>query len=203
MTSSITPGSSIPIRSVLPEDLQCKEEAWNKANLLKNLGISIGAGVLEGFIGENIANLVTTSTIPNFNFQKMMTDTCIIIKKNNYQFSTCFEAPIVEEFLHRYCIQEILLTRIPKMNMSGKETILDSKIAKVARIFLTSAYFAFTHLSNAEILPDSYVTTQIIEVFLGGICLGVLKESRVGLLGCIIAHMANNILATIEVTSYC
>nr|QIQ10899.1 hypothetical protein OJOKFFHK_00042 [uncultured bacterium] len=107
--------------------------------------------------------------------------------------------PLFEEVVFRGLIQDVLLKRIPKYIVSkvapGKETALDSNIAKVARITLTAAAFSACHLVNFGIMPDSYVRAQLIASFVMGIGFGALKESKAGLLGAIGAHMANNVMA--------
>ena len=43
--------------------------------------------------------------------------------------------------------------------------------------------------------PDTYVSLQLVATFVGGIGLGILKESNAGLLGAIGAHVTNNMIA--------
>jgi len=44
-------------------------------------------------------------------------------------------------------------------------------------------------------MADSYFRMQLVSTFVGGIGLGILKESKVGLLGAIGSHIGNNMLA--------
>jgi hypothetical protein len=107
--------------------------------------------------------------------------------------------PIAEEILFRGLIQDVLLTRVPKYVIRkiapGKETALDTRIAKAARITLTAALFSAAHLANSGFFADSYVSMQLVSTFVGGIGLGILKESKVGLLGAMGGHIANNMIA--------
>lgn len=107
--------------------------------------------------------------------------------------------PIVEEIVFRGLIQDVLLTRIPKYVIKkiapGKETALDTRIAKAARITLTAALFSAAHLANSGFFADSYVSMQLVATFVGGIGLGILKESNAGLLGAMGGHIANNMIA--------
>lgn len=48
---------------------------------------------------------------------------------------------------------------------------------------------------NSGVLDDSDLSMQLIHSFVGGIALGILKESKVGLIGSIGCHIANNIIA--------
>lgn len=116
-------------------------------------------------------------------------------------------APIYEEVIFRGLIQDVLLTKIPKYIVKkilpGQETALDTKIAKAARITLTAALFSASHLTNAGTFGDSYVQMQLVSTFVGGIGLGILKESKAGLLGAIGAHMTNNMIAISPVLWSC
>lgn len=110
-------------------------------------------------------------------------------------------APIAEEIVFRFLIQDVILTRIPKCLikriMPGQETILDSKIAKVVRIILTASLFSLVHFGNLGTYPVAYVTVQVFASFFSGIGYGVLKESKWGLLATIGAHCINNTVAVI------
>jgi hypothetical protein len=104
---------------------------------------------------------------------------------------------IAEEILFRGLVQDVLLTRIPKLIINkmapGKEKVLDTTIAKAARILLTSAGFSAVHLQNQAVYPGEEMKAQLITSFISGIGFGILKESKVGLAGTIGAHMAGNI----------
>jgi membrane protease YdiL (CAAX protease family) len=84
---------------------------------------------------------------------------------------------------------------IVKKIAPGKETLLDTTAAKATRIVLTAAAFSAAHLQNQDLFSDSYVIMQLVSTFVGSIGLGILKESKAGLLGSIGAHMAHNFIA--------
>lgn len=106
--------------------------------------------------------------------------------------------PIIEELLFRGLIQDVLLTRIPKYVIKkiapGKETALDTRVAQATRITLAAALFSAAHLTNSD-MPDSYVSMQLVATFVGGIALGILKESKAGLLGAMGCHIGGNMIA--------
>lgn len=108
-------------------------------------------------------------------------------------------APLLEEFIFRYLIQDLLFNRFPKkitmMSAPGKEACLNFTGVRETRIIVTASLFSAYHLINLVWAADSYVTLQLITTFILGISFGVLKESRVGLLGAISAHMTYNYLA--------
>lgn len=130
-----------------------------------------------------------------------------------------FRAPIIEELLYRGLIQDVLLTRIPKFVIKkfapGKEALLDTNYAKAARIVLSAAIFAADHLSQANLQNSSSATIgqdvilnastahQVSLGFLTGIGLGIIKESRAGILGSIAAHMTNNSPTLIQALRAC
>lgn len=116
-------------------------------------------------------------------------------------------AAIVEELLFRGLLQDLLLTKLPRMIIKkvapGKEGVIDSTRAKAARILLTSAAFCAIHLSNKGVLSEDYLKLQLIAAFVSGIGLGILKETRAGLLGSIAAHAVNNTLSIMPVLRSC
>jgi membrane protease YdiL (CAAX protease family) len=103
-----------------------------------------------------------------------------------------------EEIILRGLVQDGLLTRIPKYVIQkiapGKETALDSSIAKVARILLVSAAFSSLHLLNPFAFDDSFVHVQVVATFTLGIGLSILKESKAGLLGAMGARLAYDVI---------
>lgn len=115
--------------------------------------------------------------------------------------------PLLEEIAFRGLIQDLLLKRFPKYVVNkvapGKETCVDSNIAKAARIALTAAAFSTYHLTNKGFFTDSYISMQLVATFGLGIGLGVIKESKSGLQGAIGAHMANNVMAMLPTLMSC
>jgi hypothetical protein len=117
------------------------------------------------------------------------------------------KAAINEELLYRFFMQDICLYRVPrdliKEIAPGKEKIWDTKIVTAARVLLTAAYFSYAHLSNVEIFSSWYVQAQVVATFVLGIGYGALKESKVGILGPIGAHMINNALSIKPILMAC
>lgn len=111
----------------------------------------------------------------------------------------CVYPAISEELIFRGLIQDVLLKRIPSWVLKkihySHENILDTKIAKAARIIFTSALFAASHLFNQGIFTDSYVQAQVVGTFALGIIFGAIKESSLGLVGSTGAHFMNNLIA--------
>lgn len=147
---------------------------------------------------EELAKQLNLHVIQTANgWQKLNYDVLII--KSEMVGGVVIGPAIKEEILFRGLIQDVCLTEIPKYVIKkiapGKETILDTTIAKAARIVLTSAAFSAWHLQNKGVLSDSYVSMQLVATFAMGIGFGILKESKTGLLGSIGAHMANNFVA--------
>ena len=182
---------------------------FDKEAFLKKIGVGIGGGIFASFTGDQIAVLAAKiGMIPDFNWNQMMTRMCVTISKVDYAaINICCEAPIREELVFRYGIQGVLLKILPQQFLQrfapGKQAILDSKVVKLARIVFTAAIFSYVHIANKGTFPDSYCDVQIPASFIGGIVYGILKESKVGLLGSTVAHVVNNIFASIEIFSYC
>lgn len=183
------------------------KQLYSKA--VENVGYTVGAVVFKKIL-ENIIMVLAykTGIIPSIDWDQMMHELCIQVNNSdNFYQNACVVAPIFEEPLFRYGIQEVLLTYLPKKIVKkvapGKEMILDCKIAKTSRIALTTLLFAAIHLINKSEFPESYVMRQVISSFVGGIIFGILKESRVGLLGAIEAHCLNNCLSALLISRYC
>jgi membrane protease YdiL (CAAX protease family) len=110
-------------------------------------------------------------------------------------------APISEELFFRGLFQDVLLKRIPSFFMRqiapGKETILDTKIAKAARVLLTAAAFSYAHIGNESLATLDSTGIQLFSTFVLGIGFSALKESKAGMPGAIGAHFINNFLVVI------
>lgn len=116
-------------------------------------------------------------------------------------------APIFEEIVFRGIIQSFLLKQIPsyiiKKCAPGKESYLDSSIAKIARITITTGLFVAVHIPNRMLMSENYVNGQLVTALITGIGFGYLRESKVGLLGAIGAHFAKNFLPAVPVLMSC
>jgi hypothetical protein len=123
-------------------------------------------------------------------------------------FSTLAVAgPILEELLCRGLIQDLLLKRgarvILKNILPGKESWVDTTIAKIFRITTTAGLFSAMHLLNKGAVSNEYLHTQLIAAFVGGIVFGALKESKAGMPGAIGGHAANNTLVILPLLQMC
>lgn len=120
-----------------------------------------------------------------------------MIKGKEY-FVISITNPIIEELVFRFLIQDVLLKRIPKYIVKtiapGKEVALDSRLAAITRIFITASLFSSVHILGKTMEADAYVINQLATSFIGGILYGTLKESKVGLLGSIGAHITYNMM---------
>lgn len=105
--------------------------------------------------------------------------------------------PICEELVFRYLLQDVILTKIPKYVVKkiapGKETALDTTVAKAIRIVVTAVLFSGAHYSNDHLSPQK-LCYQLVSTAVGGITLGILKESKAGLLGAVASHATFNML---------
>jgi|GEM_PF-6874779 membrane protease YdiL (CAAX protease family) len=187
---------------------------------LAQLGGLLPEITLEGQVRQVITNFQSQG-LNKFNEESLLNATCYleeVTKQYNSHFPsmpnkhltplimkisaalmTGVIVPLQEEIFFRGLLQDVLLTRIPKFIVKkiapGNETVLDTTIAKAARILLTSAAFSAAHLSNEGVESDSFVAVQLVSAFMIGIGFGLLKESKAGLLGSIAAHMVHNFAA--------
>lgn len=106
------------------------------------------------------------------------------------------EAPIKEEILFRGIIQGLFLHRIPNAVLQrfcpNKSWIFNAPFACGMRVIAVSSLFASMH-GKREISPQA--RTKKVYTFFLGLGLGVIKESRLKLIGAIGAHMANNCIS--------
>ncbi len=172
--------------------------------LVKKIGISAGIGCCETVVD----NLIISELFPASQTDEVTDNMCDFIQKNKHTFAkVVLIAPIAEEIFFRFGVQEVLLKRIPQKILEfispSRVSILDSRIAKFARIGITAGAFAFAHLANQGVFHESYVESQLMSAFMGGIVYGYIKESRLGLLGAIVAHAAGNALPAIGLSFSC
>lgn len=109
-------------------------------------------------------------------------------------------APICEELHYRDFIQESICNTYPRkllqIYMPGKEGIVDDKIVKVFRVFLSASLFSLAHkANNFDQVSQSY---QLVNTFVLGLLWGLNKEINPGFKGtllCISSHMLHNFIA--------
>lgn len=168
--------------------------AYGTANCVKRFGLGIAAGSIIRLMSDEVAYLAHGMVIPKSK------DVCYysIQAKISSINKILFGSPI-EEIFFRGLMQDVLLTRIPKYVIKnivpGREIALDSSVAKTARIVLTAAAFSTCHLLNQGLFPDSALINQLTLTFVSGICFGIIKESKMGMLGSVGAHMSINFFA--------
>jgi len=196
--------SNISAKTQKPSGL-CARLAYGTANCIKLFGFGIAAAGIGTPLTVGIVNISQLlGYVPDVDLETMCKLKPMIANPIGGA-AIGLIIPIAEEILFRGLVQDVLLTRIPKYivkkTLPGKETVFDAKIAQAVRIILTAALFSAAHSLNDGTLPDSYVKAQLIATFVGGVGLGVLKESASGLLSAIGGHSANN-LASIAYTLY-
>lgn len=173
------------------------QEMGDSANLIKELVAKVSVLANIKLDAETIAN--ATCPLQEFVSQIGAPHQAVFKLKAGLVGLVAVGTPIVEEVIFRGLIQDVMLKRVPKYLIKkiapGKETALDSTIAKITRITLTAALFSASHLSNLEALPDSYVSAQVVGTFVMGIGWGALKEfePKGGLLSSIGAHITQNL----------
>lgn len=117
-------------------------------------------------------------------------------KDDLYYTSWSLSFSIVEELVCRGLIQDLLLhqgfKKLIKTLAPGKEWIADSTLAKITRVVLSAAVFSFMHNLNSGRISDGELNLQLRSTFATGLFYGIIKESRLGIIGSIGAHMANN-----------
>jgi membrane protease YdiL (CAAX protease family) len=112
---------------------------------------------------------------------------------NNY----AFKAPIVEELMFRVGLQELILKRAPKAILNrfapSYSGIVDTKMAKIARVALTAAVFSLAHAMPPEMGWPNCSTARLVNTFVLGLILGGVQEvTESPLLGMLI-HSGMNI----------
>ncbi len=112
---------------------------------------------------------------------------------NNY----AFKAPIVEELMFRVGLQELLLKRAPKAILNrlapSYSNIVDTKIAKVARVALTAALFSLAHAMPPETGWPNCSTARLVNTFVLGLILGGVQEVTESPLMGMLFHMGFNV----------
>lgn len=123
----------------------------------------------------------------------------IVGGKSNLFNKFVFSAPLKEELIFRGVIQEVVLKQIFQRVLSNKpeseKTKEDIAREKTHRVFISSTLFSLGHLVNLAVLPPEYVLPQVVQSFVGGVVLGVVKESSAGIIGSIALHALNNYAA--------
>jgi membrane protease YdiL (CAAX protease family) len=118
-------------------------------------------------------------------------------------------APITEELEYRLVIQEYLLKQLPK-KILGKISpthvdLVDSKVAKCARVVISSFIFALPHYISPEtsryLSPEKdiscFMGNRVFQAFGTGLIMGALQETTGNVAYPIIAHMLHNFIPSV------
>lgn len=113
-------------------------------------------------------------------------------------YNNCaFKAPIVEELMFRVGLQEILLKKTPKAILNqfapSYVGIVDTKIAKVARVTLTAIAFSLAHAMPPESGWPNCSTARLVNTFVLGLLLGGVQEVTESPLMAMFLHSGLNI----------
>jgi len=112
--------------------------------------------------------------------------------------------PITEELHYRLIIQEFLLKQLPKKILGyvlpTHVDLVDSKVAKCARVVISSLIFALPHYISPELAGHTspsmdiscFLSNRVFQVFGTGLILCALQETTGNIAYPIIAHMLNN-----------
>ncbi|HEV8051637.1 MAG TPA: CPBP family intramembrane glutamic endopeptidase [Parachlamydiaceae bacterium] len=107
-------------------------------------------------------------------------------------------APILEELENRFLFQEVLLKRMPKKIIEKVapqySTLVDSKIAKISRITLSTTLFILAHMEvyDGSICPTNYgFRTAAL-----GIYTAYLTEKTGSIAAATLFHTLNNIVSS-------
>lgn len=108
-----------------------------------------------------------------------------------------FKAPIVEELLFRVGLQELILKRAPKAILNrfapSYSGVVDTKIAKIARVALTAAAFSLAHAMPPEYGWPNCSTARLVNTFVLGLVLGGVQEVTESPLMAMLLHSGFNI----------
>lgn len=106
--------------------------------------------------------------------------------------------PFIEEMIFREGVQYGLFQALPLLltstenDKSAMTQRLNAMAWKTIRIVTTATLFTAVHLFNVSEMSDSNLALQLSNAFIGGLALSILRETPLGLLGSIGAHIANN-----------
>lgn len=148
-------------------------------------------------------SLTTNINIQNFLSGRINVFTLNGLLESSYIKAITVSATVIAgisgELLFRGLFQEMILKRLPKSIINsiapGKESILDTKIAKVARVVLTAVVNTLAvrvFLDGA--FPSNFLNQLLLSGFVKNIGLSVLKESKAGIVGSLFAQTLDNLI---------
>ena len=90
----------------------------------------------------------------------------------------------------------MLLTRLPKLILPRNEKdSIDSTIAKIFRVIITTAAFSASHLLDANSAQDLYDNEKLLPTLIGGFIYSFAKETELGFAGSVGIHVAFNAIS--------
>lgn len=170
------------------------------ASMAMNLQLSAGNICLHQYMSDRGAKAIQSLNYSSIEMHRALTP------KNTF-LQVAVWAPIIEEAQCRLLLQELLLKQLPKkiLNKIAPQHahLVDSKIAKITRVLVTSALFGVCHyipaehsriLFHADKKEQCMLSNRVIGAFVGGVLLGSLQEATGNVAYPILLHMLNNFI---------
>lgn len=198
-----------------PQDLNSKVKFFMKwagldllvttTTLAANVALTSANICGHQYMPDWLANFTNNTNYPHYLIRETLVP-------NNPLLKAAVVAPFTEEIHYRLIIQELLLKQLPKKlisHVSPKHAdLVDSKVAKYARVFLSSLIFALPHyicpenamhmLGVKDKTIACVLSNRVINAFGGGLILGALQETTGSLEYPLIAHMLHNFIPALS-----
>lgn len=192
-------------KTPLPVDSKVKFfMKWAGLDLLATVTTAIGSMTLASanicahhYMPDQLAYHLDNITYPHHAIRE-------ILAANSIFFKMSVITPVTEELHYRLLIQELFLKQIPKKILArispAHVSLVDSKVAKIARVVIASFLFALPHYISPEAGAHMFGTyndpcfmgNRILNAFGTGIVFGFLQEITGNIANPIIAHMLHN-----------
>lgn len=108
-----------------------------------------------------------------------------------------FKCPIVEELMFRVGLQEIILKKIPQAILTrlapSHVGLVNTKIAKVARVTLATIAFSLAHAMPSEMGWPNCSTARLVNTFVFGLLIGGIQEITESPLAAMLFHSGFNL----------
>ncbi|MEM1283174.1 MAG: hypothetical protein AAGG81_06435 [Chlamydiota bacterium] len=175
-----------------------KREEDSISGYLKSFGI--GSAISICYTAAN--HLRVVGSISATDFTSFNLEVCNFIERKSIStLDLCIIGPIAAEIIFGQLIQKNLLPDISKGIVGriapGKESVLNSNVAKVSRAILSAGLFTGTYMFlNGGEFSDSLMNIHALDAVIFGIVLGLIRESGLGLAGAVGGHIAHDTLAT-------
>ena len=118
-------------------------------------------------------------------------------------FSTmAIKIPFVEEVIFRIGLQETILKKIPKQILNrfapSYVSIVDAKIAKIARVMFSALAFSLAHTAPPESGWPYCSIARLVNTFAMGLVLGTIQETTESPLIAMLFHSGFNLEAAMD-----